>query len=247
MSIRIIVRRLWRNGGENGGKKKRTGDERYVYTSFLEDRGEEKEREKVRTMVLLPTRHDTTRLSVRRASGRERKKKLDQSLSGERFNEDDLILSAAEFVRASKRILTSIAGRESSGENCRQLFPKSRADVLALAPSRAVCVSARISCECTQATTGGQAAPILMCESLGTITTITGPVASHHTIRVRRFPRPRPFTLRANLKRTFLQRRLRMLLLSPPRSRRADHRRRETFHPLQSPWNRGWIILLACP
>lgn len=48
-----------------------------------------------------------------------------------------------------------------------------------------------------------------MCESLGTITTITGPVASHHTIRARRFPRPRPFTLRANLKRTFLRRRLR--------------------------------------
>lgn len=103
-----------------------------------------REREKVRTMVLLPTRHDSSRGSVR---GTERKKKLDQSLSGERFNEDDLILSAAEFVRASKRILTSIAGRESSGENCRQLFPKSRADALALAPSRAVCVSARISCE----------------------------------------------------------------------------------------------------
>lgn len=57
----------------------------------------------------------------------------------------------------------------------------------------------------TQATTGGLAAPILMCESLGTITTITGPVASHHTIRVRRFPRPLPFTLRANLELTFLR------------------------------------------
>lgn len=63
---------------------------------------------------------------------RERQeKKLDQSLSGERFNEDDLIRSAAE-LQPSKRILTSIAGRESSGENCRQLFPKSRADALAL-------------------------------------------------------------------------------------------------------------------
>lgn len=108
----------------------------------------------------------------------------------------------------SKRILTSIAGRESSGENCRQLFPKSRADALALRLFASVCVR-EISCE----RRGGHAstavlapAPILMCESLGTITTITGPVASHHTIRVRRFPRPLPFTLRANLERTFLKR-----------------------------------------
>lgn len=62
----------------------------------------------------------------------EERKKWDLSLSGERFNEDDLIRSAAEFIWASKRILTSIAGSESSGENCRQLFPKSRADALAL-------------------------------------------------------------------------------------------------------------------
>lgn len=63
---------------------------------------------------------------------RDEGKKLDQSLSGERFNEDDLILLRGGAARPSKRILTSIAGRESSGENCRQLFPKSRADAPAL-------------------------------------------------------------------------------------------------------------------
>lgn len=87
------------------------------------------------------------------------------------------------------------AGRESSGENCRQLFPKSRADALALSagarilpplPCRETCMRVvRVCAKETRRWSSGSAAPILMCESLGTITAITGPVASQHTIRVR--------------------------------------------------------------
>jgi len=50
--------------------------------------------------------------------------------------------------------------------------------------SRVGCERAR-ACLRERGTDGVAGAPILMCESLGTITAITGPVASQHTIRVR--------------------------------------------------------------
>lgn len=71
------------------------------------------------------------------------------------------------------------------------MFPKSRADALALSAreySRCRCekrIRIRVCAKETRGWSGGSAAPILMCESLGTITAITGPVASQHTIRVR--------------------------------------------------------------
>lgn len=50
----------------------------------------------------------------------------------------------------------------------------------------------------TQATTGGPTAPILMCESLGTITTITG--AGRKSPHYPRSPFPTPSTIHASRK-----------------------------------------------
>lgn len=101
--------------------------------------------------------------------------------------------------------------------NCRQLFPKSRADALALAAFARVCVreyrrpggndGPRARKRAGQARAEWPP-PILMCESLGTITAITraGRKSAHYPRPrpLRRFPRPLPFTLRANLERASL-------------------------------------------
>lgn len=121
-----------------------------------------------------------------------RRKKLDQSLSGERFNEDDLIRSAAElYGRLSGFSRQSLAASQVARivGNCfrnpaqmrsRSPTPPHR---VAVNVPLAVCVCAK---EQRREWSGGRAAPILMCESLGTITAITGTGRkSAHTIRVR--------------------------------------------------------------
>lgn len=134
-----------------------------------------------------------------------RKKKLDQSLSGERFNEDDLIRSAAELYGRLSGFLTSIAGRESSGENCRQLFPKSRADALALLDTVAVNVPLAV-CVFARKSDGGGGVAGAAPRRADSDVWITrhnygnyrdrSQVSAYYprTRPLRRFPRPRPFT-----------------------------------------------------
>lgn len=119
-------------------------------------------------------------------------KKLDQSLSGERFNEDDLIRSAAElYSRLSGFSRQSLAASQVARivgncfRNPAQMRSRSRrANILPLYRCEKR-TRVRVCAKETRGWSGGSAAPILMCESLGTITAITGPVASQHTIRVR--------------------------------------------------------------
>lgn len=94
----------------------------------------------------------------------------------------------------TKRILTTIGSRESSGGNCRQLFPKSLTVALAFVYVRH-CTNAnkRPTLAYTVATT--------TCESLDTITAITAAVASHRyrQLHCKATPFPRPLLCPSSL------------------------------------------------
>lgn len=136
-------------------------------------------------------------------------KKLDQSLSGERFNEDDLIRSAAElYGRLSGFSRQSLVASQVARivgncfRNPAQMRSRSR--------HRRVTVNVRVCRVCSRERDDGggragaprRAAPILMCESLGTITAITGPVASQHILSAyaATSPFPTPYSIHASRK-----------------------------------------------
>lgn len=137
----------------------------------------------------------TAALSAGGGGERETKgKKLDQSLSGERFNEDDLIRSARRSCTArlsgfSRQSLAASQVARIVG-NCFRNPAQMRSRECSSCRLRIHVYVCLYVARKKRGWRGGsaaprRAAPILMCESLGTITAITGPVASQHTIRVR--------------------------------------------------------------